>query len=132
MAERQQEQGVGLISNPPKRPPLRETRIDLAGGGFVRVWPSGEHVILHVRSGGVETTTSLRQEDARTVAEGLMVAEMLAFAGPVISEHMAELKAAEETSRGSYRGAMPPGVEDMPVVSGGRGGPREEDEIYEV
>ncbi len=48
-----------------------ETRRNIGGGSFVRIWPSGEWTILHVRSGGMETTTSLREHDAWPLALAL-------------------------------------------------------------
>lgn len=50
---------------------VAETRRNLGADSFVRIWPSDEWIILHVRSGGVETTTSLRAHDAYPLALAL-------------------------------------------------------------
>lgn len=50
---------------------MTETRRNIGPDSFVRIWPSDEWIILHVRSGGVETTTSLKAHDAWPLALAL-------------------------------------------------------------
>jgi hypothetical protein len=45
--------------------------VNLNGDAFVHIWPDNEWVIIHSRSGGVETTLSLTKSQAFDVAIGL-------------------------------------------------------------
>ncbi len=52
------------------RPDAEVYRVNCSGGE-VRVWRSGEWMVLHVKAGGAETTISLREYDADQVARHL-------------------------------------------------------------